>query len=157
MPVVVVDVDGLKPLAEVLERDERWRVFCNRTIDQHHALIAEYSLRDRVPDIVAQHFENSTNTWLYAFFSYRLPQVALMQVHVTGEAASKSGPGARASTSSPKAPTRWRSCCALRWSGAGCWLLVAQRLADAFRTLRNSLAHAEVLLDPNLGWPFLAV
>lgn len=32
----------------------------------------------------------------------------------------------------------------------------AQRLADAVRCLRNSLAHGEVLLDPNPGWAFRA-
>ena len=31
------------------------------------------------------------------------------------------------------------------------------RLVYAFRTLRNSLAHGEVILDPNLGWAFMAV
>jgi hypothetical protein len=33
----------------------------------------------------------------------------------------------------------------------------ARRLADAFRHIRNSLAHGEVLLDPNLDWAFSAV
>lgn len=42
-----------------------------------------------IPTDVHQHYENARNTWLYAFFNYRLLQVALMQVHVAGEAAIK--------------------------------------------------------------------
>ena len=81
--------DGFKELTEVFVGDERWRAFGNRSIEQHHALIVQYSLHDGVPSTVAQHFENARNTWLYAFFSYRLLHVALMQVHVAGEAAIK--------------------------------------------------------------------
>lgn len=33
----------------------------------------------------------------------------------------------------------------------------AKRLVEAFRQLRNGLAHGEVILAPNLGWAFLAV
>ena len=33
----------------------------------------------------------------------------------------------------------------------------AQRLADAFRRLRNELAHGGVFLDPSPGWAFTAV
>lgn len=83
------ELDTLKPLPAILERDELWRVFGNRTIQQHHALIAGYCLRDGVPGTVAQHFENARNTWLYAFFSYRLLHVALLQLHVAGEVAIK--------------------------------------------------------------------
>ena len=83
------ELDGLKSLSAVLTRDDRWRAFGNRSIEQHHALIAQFALHDGVPTTVAQHFENARNTWLYGFFSYRLLQVALMQVHVAGEAAIK--------------------------------------------------------------------
>jgi hypothetical protein len=82
-------LDGLEPLASVLSRDERWRYFGNRTLEQHHACIAQFELGNVVPADVRQHFDNARNTWLYAFFSYRLLQVALMQVHVAGEAAIK--------------------------------------------------------------------
>lgn len=83
------DIDGLEHLAAVLTRDERWMFIGNRTIEQHHALIAQYVLHKGVPSNVVQHFENAKNTWLYAFYSYRLLQVALLQVHVAGEAAIK--------------------------------------------------------------------
>ena len=83
------EIDRLKPLAEVVDRDERWRVFGDRSLEQHHGLIAGYSLHGGVPSAVVQHFENAKNTWLYAFFSYRLLHVALVQLHVAGEAAVK--------------------------------------------------------------------
>ena len=58
------DLDGLEPLASVMTRDERWRVFGNRSLEQHHALIAQYALHDGVPLTVAQHLENARNAWL---------------------------------------------------------------------------------------------
>jgi hypothetical protein len=82
-------VDRLKPFPAVLERDECWRVIGNRSLEQHHALIAQYALHSGVPQTAAQHYENARNTWLYAFFSYRLLQVAVLQVHLAGEAAIK--------------------------------------------------------------------
>jgi hypothetical protein len=60
------ELDGLEPLASVLSRDERWRIFGNRTLEQHHAYIAQFELGDAVPADVRQHFENARNTWLYA-------------------------------------------------------------------------------------------
>jgi hypothetical protein len=33
----------------------------------------------------------------------------------------------------------------------------AKRLVEAFRRIRNGLAHGDVILDPNLGWAFRAV
>ncbi|NMM12424.1 MAG: hypothetical protein HHJ17_02615 [Rhodoferax sp.] len=83
------EIDRLKSLVEAVERDERWRAFGNRSLEQHHGLVAGYSLHDNVPYTVVQHFENAKNTWLYAFFSYRLLHVALMQLHVAGEVAMK--------------------------------------------------------------------
>ena len=83
------EIDRLKALPEVMSRDDRWRVFGNRSLEQHHELIAQFSLHENVPNTVLQHFENAKNTWLYAFFSYRLLQVALMQLHVAGEVALK--------------------------------------------------------------------
>lgn len=50
-------------------------------------MIEEYALHAGVPASVAQHYENARNTWLYSFFCYRLVQVAILQVHVAGEAA----------------------------------------------------------------------
>jgi hypothetical protein len=185
------DLDGLEPLQAVLNRDERWRVLGNRSLEQHHLLISQYSLHRGVPEQVAQQYENARNTWLYAFFSYRLLQVALMQVHVAGEAAIKMR-ATREGVDTAKTKLKDLMNMALERR----WLLdanfevtlnrvereaeqletfrfmgldrhpfigpiheqhYATRLVDAFRHIRNSLAHGEVLLDPNLGWAFMAV
>jgi hypothetical protein len=61
--------DGLEPLSSVLLRDERWRALGNRTLDEHHTMIASYALRAGVPADVLQHYENARNAWLYAFFN----------------------------------------------------------------------------------------
>ena len=124
---------------------------------------------------VRQHYENARNAWLYAFFSYRLLQVALMQVHVTGEAAMKERAKREGiNLKSKQANTLEKlldMALARRWlldahfavvaDAAACGSAgeqdYARRLADAFRHIRNSLAHGEVLLDPNLDWAFSAV
>ncbi|MDZ7919355.1 hypothetical protein [Rhodoferax sp.] len=185
------ELDGLEPLQSVLNRDERWCALGNRSLEQHHTLIAQYSLHAGVPEQVAQQYENARNTWLYAFFSYRLLQVALMQVHVAGEAAIKArakAEGVDTAKTSLKVlmdmalDRRWlldtnfevtarraereaEQLKNLRFMGVDRSPFVgplheqdyAKRLVDAFRHIRNSLAHGEVLLDPNLGWAFLAV
>ena len=84
----------------------------------------------------------------------------------------KSGPDVRASTSSPKAPEKLRlTVLQRRWSPDANFEVTAraapsdtageqdyaQRLADAFRRLRNELAHGGVFLDPSPGWAFTAV
>jgi hypothetical protein len=56
------ELDGLEPLDFVLSRDERWRIFGNRTLEQHHAYIAQFELSDEVPAEVRQHFDNARNT-----------------------------------------------------------------------------------------------
>lgn len=169
------ELDGLEPLQSVLSRDERWRALGNRSLEQHHALISQYSLHKGVPEPVMQHYENARNTWLYAFFSYRLLQVALMQLHVAGEAAIKERAKREGiNLKSKQANTleklldiaverRWLLDAnfsvvaeAVPLDGAGDQDY-AQRLVVAFRNIRNSLAHGEVLLDPNLGWAFRAV
>jgi hypothetical protein len=81
------NVEPFKPLALVLERDEAWDFLDHRTLEQHHGLIEGYALHAGVPASVAQHYENARNTWLYSFFCYRLVQVAILQVHLAGEAA----------------------------------------------------------------------
>jgi len=81
-----VSLDPLKPLAEVLTPDERWRC-SSRTLEDHHRLIALIQLNASVPDEVRQHFENARNAWLYAFFAYRLLTVALSTVHMACETA----------------------------------------------------------------------
>jgi len=184
-------VDGLKPLAAVLERDELWRMFGNRSLEQHHRLIEQYALHSGVPSAIAQHYENARNTWLYSFFSYRLLHVALMQLHVAGEAAIKE----RAAREGIN--TKGRDLKALldialekRWLLDTHFVVTTDRakreaehlemlrgmgvhrepfvgplheqdyakgLADAFRKIRNSLAHGDVILKPNLSWEFLAI
>lgn len=183
--------DGLEPLSSVLVRDERWRAFGNRSLEQHHAMIERYVLHSGVPVDVWQHYENARNTWLYAFFNYRLLQVALMQVHVAGEAAIK----ARAKLEGLDT-TKFKLKDLLDMALERRWLLdvnfeviadraerdaehlemlrimgiarepfvgplheqdYAKGLVEAFRKVRNALAHGEVLLKPNLSWEFLAV
>ena len=183
--------DGLEPLSSVLVRDERWRAFGNRTLEQHHAMTNRYVLHSGVPAGVWQHYENARNTWLYAFFNYRLLQVALMQVHVAGEAAIK----ARAKLEGLDT-TKFKLKDLLDMALERRWLLdvnfeviadrperdaehlemlrimgiarepfvgplheqdYAKGLVEAFRKVRNALAHGEVLLKPNLSWEFLAV
>lgn len=85
--ILTSSIDSLKPLAEVVARDESWRFFGDRTLEQHHGLIEKYALHAGVPATVTQHYENARNTWLYSFFSYRLLQVAILQVHLAGEVA----------------------------------------------------------------------
>ncbi|MDH4450804.1 MAG: hypothetical protein QE265_09465 [Rhodoferax sp.] len=183
--------DGLAPLTSVLARDERWRAFGNRTLEQHHAMIDRCALHGGVPVDVWQHYENARNTWLYAFFNYRLLQVALMQVHVAGEAAIK----ARAKLEgldtnkftlkellnmalerrwlldvnfemvADRAEREAEHLEMLRYMGVPREPFVgplheqdyAKGLVEAFRKIRNALAHGEVVLKPNLSWEFLAV
>ena len=185
------EIDRLKSLVEVVERDERWRVFGNRSLEQHHGLIAEYSLHSSVPNTVVQHFENAKNTWLYAFFSYRLLHVALMQLHVAGEVAMKERAKYDGISTKGKVlndllnlaiERRWlldvnfevtadRSrreaeyLEMLHFMGVEHEPFVgplheqdyAKGLVAAFRSIRNALAHGEVILKPNVSWEFLAV
>ena len=186
--------DELKRADAVTARDERWSVFGNRTLEQHHALITQYSLHGGVPSTVAQHYENARNTWLYAFFSYRLLQVALMQVHVAGEVAIKERAKREGIDLKSKSANtlekllqigleqRWlldahfevtsdrdrreaEHLEMLRFMGVEYEPFVgplheqdySKGLVNAFRHIRNSLAHGEVLLKPNVSWEFLAV
>ena len=188
------ELDTLKPLPEILERDELWRVFGNRSVQQHHQLIDGYRLHEGVPITVVQHFENARNTWLYAFFSYRLLHVALMQLHVAGEVAIKERARLEGiNLTSKKANTleklldialerRWlldanfevtadraereaEHLDMLRFIGFDHSPFVgplheqdyAKGLVYAFRRIRNSLAHGEVILKPNVSWEFMAV
>jgi hypothetical protein len=171
---MIDEIDGFKPLVAVLNRDERWSFFGNRTLEQHHALITQFAVHDGVPMTIRQQYENARNTWLYAFFSYRLLQVALMQLHVAGEAAIKERARREGINLKSKQANTLEKLLDValeqRWlldehftvvadtasSGSG-GQNYARRLADAFRHIRNSLAHGEVLLDPNLGWAFRAV
>lgn len=177
-------------MAEVMARDESWRYFGNRTLEQHHGLIQKYALHAGVPETVAQHYENARNTWLYSFFSYRLLQVAILQVHLAGEAAIKER--AKREGINPQKKLVYLLGVALekRWLLDSNFEVTAERhqresehlemlrfvgnpseafvgpiheqdyakgLIDAFRRIRNALAHGEVILKPNLSWEFLAV
>lgn len=184
-------VDRLKSLPEVLVRDERWQLFGDRSLEQHHRLIESYALHAGVPDVVVQHYENARNAWLYSFFSYRLLQVAILQVHLAGEAAIKER--ARRENINTKnkklvelldiaLKKRWlldvrfevtadrdkrdaEHLAMLQFLGIAREPFVgplheqdyAKGLIDAFRHIRNALAHGEVILKPNLSWEFLAV
>lgn len=189
--VIPDEIDRLKPLAEVVGRDERWRVLGNRSLEQHHSLVARYSLHGGVPSTVIQHFENAKNTWLYAFFSYRLLHVSLMQLHVAGEAAVKERAKCAGINTKGKVlndllnfalERRWlldvnfevtadrpkreaEHLEMLRFMGVEHEPFVgplheqdyAKGLVAAFRSIRNALAHGEVILKPNVSWEFLAV
>lgn len=81
-------MDALKPFDQVLVGDQRWQYF-GRTLGRHHELIAAVSLSETVPEEVRQQFETARNAWLYAFFAYRLLQVAILMAHTTVELALK--------------------------------------------------------------------
>lgn len=184
-------VDGLKSFSSVLERDERWQYYGNRSLENHYRLIEGYSLHANVPTTVAQHYENARSTWLYAFFNYRLLQVALMQVHVAGEAAIKEravregiNPQSKNlqnllvialekrwlldvhfKVTADRAKRETKHIEMLQAMGIQREPFVgplheqdyAKGLVEAFRRIRNSLAHGEVILKPNLSWEFLAI
>jgi hypothetical protein len=185
------NVEPLKSLTEVLERDEGWKFFGNRSLEQHHGLISEYVLHQGVPDVVVQHYENARNAWLYSFFSYRLLQVAILQVHLAGEVAIKERAivegvnvkgktlakllemalknrwllDARFEAVTDRAEREWQHLEMLRFIGVQREPFVgplheqdyAEGLVDAFRCIRNALAHGEVILKPNLSWEFMAI
>lgn len=184
-------MDELKPLAEVLEPDERWRYF-SRTLEEHHALISSISLNAAVPDKVRQHFENARNAWLYAFFAYRLLSVAALTVHIACEAAVKERalrdgvPANKAGqlvnllnealargwlndagfSASAHREARWNEqrdvLLAMGAADIGPWQEPmdpqdhTRNVVHAIRTLRNSMAHGEALLVPNLSPTFQA-
>lgn len=184
------EVDGLKPLAEVMNRDEPWRYLGNRSLEQHYDMVGRYSLHPGVPNKVVQHFESAKNTWLYAFFSYRLLHVALMQLHVAGEVAMKERAKCAGINTKGKVlndllnlalERRWlldvdfevtadrtkrqaEHLEMLRFSvehephiGPQHEQDYAKGLVAAFRSIRNALAHGEVVLRPNVSWDFMAV
>lgn len=81
-------MDALKPFDQVLVGDQRWQYF-GRTLERHHDTVAAVNLSEAVPEEVRQQFETARNTWLYAFFAYRLLQVAILMAHTTVELALK--------------------------------------------------------------------
>jgi hypothetical protein len=185
------NVEPLKPLTEVLNRDEGWKFFGNRSLEQHYGLISDYELHQGVPDVVVQHYENARNAWLYSFFSYRLLQVAMLQVHLAGEVAIKERANlegvsvkgktlakllemalknrwlldARFEVVTDRAERELQHLEMLRSIGVQREPFVgplheqdyAEGLVDAFRCIRNALAHGEVILKPNLSWEFMAI
>jgi hypothetical protein len=184
------NVEPLKAFDAVLERDGTWRVFGNRTLEQHHQLIRGYALHAGVPAGVAQHYENARNTWLYSFFAYRLVQVAILQVHLAGESAIRERAKAEGLNPNRKLVELLNIALEKRWLLDTGFSLTADRadveakrlemlramgiaadpfvgplheqvyakgLIDAFRKIRNALAHGEVILKHNLGWEFMAM
>ena len=86
-----------------------------------------------------------------------------MQVHVSGDAAIKERQTREHQPQVPPRQQRWLpdanfevTARAAHSDTAG-EQDYAQRLADAFRRLRNELAHGGVFLNPNPGWAFTAV
>lgn len=184
-------MDPLKPLSEVLAPDERWRFF-SRDLEEHHALISSIELNPSVPEKVCQHFENARNTWLYAFFAYRLLSVASLAVHVACEAAVKaraeqdglpaSKTGNLLNLLNEAVSRGWLTdegfaASAHReglWNEQRAMLLEAgrqdigpwqepedpldhtRRVVTAIRKLRNSMAHGNTHLVPNLSPTFQA-
>lgn len=182
---------SLKPLAQVLVPDERWQYF-NRTLADHHALIASVELNTSVPDKVRQQFENARHAWLYAYYAYGLLSVAMLAVHVACESAIK----ARAVAEGlPRAKSKNLSSLldealdrawlqddgfAATANGEANWneqreFLLSIGQADigpwqepedtqhhtrhvlaAIRQLRNTMAHGEAILMPNLWATFRA-
>lgn len=190
MDAAADNIEPLKAFGSILDRDDTWRIFGNRTLEQHHKLIQGYPLHRGVPAKVAQHYENARNTWLYSFFAYRLVEVAILQVHLAGESAIKER--AKIEGVNPRKKLvelldialdkRWlldtgfsltvdrgqleeKHLEMLRATGTACEPFVgplheqayAKGLIDAFRRIRNALAHGEVILKPNLGWEFMAM
>jgi hypothetical protein len=185
------EIEPLKPLALVLERDENWRYFGDRTMKQHHGLIEQYKLHSGVPAAVAQHYENARNAWLYSFFAYRLVQVAVFQVHLAGESAIKMRAVSEGINVKNKSlmelldiavEQRWLldinfeltrdreiqendHLKMLAGMGVPCQPFVGpiheqaytRDFVDAFRRIRNAVAHGEVILMHNLSWQFLAI
>jgi len=64
-----------------------------RTIEDHHRGIAEYSLLDSVPEEITTQYEVARNIYLYAWHAYRFYMVAEHQVLVVLEFAVKRAVG----------------------------------------------------------------
>lgn len=185
-----MSIDALKALDQVLVEDQRWQHF-GLSLASHHAMIAGINLNQSVPDEVRQQYENARNTWLYAFFSYRLLSVAIFVVHTAADAALK----AKATQEGVSCKKDFRDLLLeaidRRWIVDAGFSAVAERkqhwedhretlklvgapdcgpfvepdddqaharqLVQAIRFIRNSVAHGETLLVPNVAPIFRAV
>jgi len=100
--------DYFRLLSDVNEPDPRWKGlvrFDERggtrplTIDDRHAVLAELSLSDAVPDEVTIQFDTARNLLLYSWHAYRFIPVAELQAYRTVEMALRVrfglGPDAR--------------------------------------------------------------
>lgn len=91
--------DGLKPLGELLNVDERNLYFVRRnpftneikpnSIEAHFADIEPYHLLASVPESVAVQYDVARNIYSYAWFEYRFFNVAEAQVLIVLELAIK--------------------------------------------------------------------
>lgn len=97
--------DGLKPINELLNADERNLHFVRRnlstnenkpnSIEAHYADIEAYSLLATVPDNIAIQYDVARNIYNYAWFEYRFFNVAEAQVLIVLELALKEYIGAK--------------------------------------------------------------
>lgn len=69
--------DPLKPIDQILEADERQRLF-NGSLNDNHRSLSDIALNDSVPLNVKQLFETAKNLSLYSWFVYRFHQVSEM-------------------------------------------------------------------------------
>lgn len=91
--------DGLKPLNELLNADERNFHFVRlnlstnevkpNSMEAHYADIEAYSLIATVPDNIAVQYDVARNIYNYAWFEYRFFNVAEAQVLIVLELALK--------------------------------------------------------------------
>jgi hypothetical protein len=81
--------DPLKPLAAIFDPDER-QAFMVGTLTELHQELSTLELSRLVPKEVRQLFETAKNVRLYAFFAFRLHQVAEMGFYQSLEMALRS-------------------------------------------------------------------
>lgn len=87
--------DRFRPLAELLRPDIRWSHFhvleANgarpKTIEDHYAVVNQFSLNAAVPEDVQTHFDTARNLLLHAWYVYRFLSVASMQAYASLEMA----------------------------------------------------------------------
>jgi hypothetical protein len=58
-----------------------------RSLQDHHGIIAQFSLNDTIPEAISIHFETAKNLYLYSWFVYRFHMVAEQYVFSTLEMA----------------------------------------------------------------------
>lgn len=160
-------IDRFKPLDQVLQPDERWGYF-GRSLEEQHALISKFVLHDGVPEHVRQHFENARNTYLYSWFSFRLLSVAMLMLHTAGESALKARACIEGVHKRKTLAGLFELAIERRWIVDANFRVVSRKpgeaalpqtdsqeycrqLAEAFRNIRNAVAHGETILTSTFG------